>query len=972
MRRHNGCSRQTQPPAPDSGRDFARRATSTRQANTREQVTAEIIEEHPVRHHRLKGAEWSRHMSQLFAEYMTQSELGDYNRLTSIIVAILSSKPATTRPVSAQIHSQDQFWRARKALKILHTSGRKGKAMDALREGKPYVISAENEDEIRRLFLPRTSPLVIPDEVWTDDQFGLTVSTEVVQKILASKHPHTGKGPSGIGYDDLQRLAVKYPLFLSHLTRLANDLINGKLPRDSDAVIQLKAARGVAIEKANGKPRPIGVREVITNLAYAAISKQETEAIKAHLTPFDFGFRVKNGTALPAITIQSHIDSAKKRMQQLFVIRIDIENAYPTTSRSAILELLKTKLPHLVRSFLVTHQNPTKMKFPNMDEVEMSEGLIQGDPMAPAYAQLMYSDCCSKVRAALEAIMLIMSFFDDIFILDQDLDIALRAVELLDNALDSIGCRRSRSKTLMFALQELNASDASHCADLGIQITYEGIKVLGTPVGTPDYITRQLEEVAQDILRHLEQISNAETLGVLNKSYASVQGLYHVARDCANNLGKHLLRTVDPRITQASFAEVDAVTMQTVARMFDIEAITPFIRDRLILPGSLGGFGLTPYVEAAIPMYLGCLYDCGLSVTGFTMFDPGEALDSLPWARTKMIESLDAEERNIVPDLQSFFQERESQEDALLVNQEGGRSQTLSQRLQKKLHDKRFKRLNVEAEGLKKFILQVTSHETAVDWLYAPMTKRKLRMYSAFKIYARFFLGEPVTAERCTLGKCNHSVVTPDGEHGWHAPARITARHNKVKEAIALFLSRLHANGQSEMECRMETHLSELGHTPKEGASDGSDAKCDFYLLNEITNRLFVADVLVTHPNVRQNTQASSTPLWTAEQGYKRKMKRYCGNYDSLSPNMVIPLVFETYGGWHEKSKQFLHEVVKSIAGEDNELFSKLWMDLRYRIGVALAVGHAEVIRAVNSKQTSRHNCGPQRAQPAHQHPSKR
>jgi hypothetical protein len=157
MRRHNGCSRQTQPPAPDSGRDFARRATSTRQANTREQVTAEIIEEHPVRHHRLKGAEWSRHMSQLFAEYMTQSELGDYNRLTSIIVAILSSKPATTRPVSAQIHSQDQFWRARKALKILHTSGRKGKAMDALREGKPYVISAENEDEIRRLFLPRTS-----------------------------------------------------------------------------------------------------------------------------------------------------------------------------------------------------------------------------------------------------------------------------------------------------------------------------------------------------------------------------------------------------------------------------------------------------------------------------------------------------------------------------------------------------------------------------------------------------------------------------------------------------------------------------------------------------------------------------------------------------------------------------------------------------------------------------------------------
>jgi len=80
-------------------------------------------------------------------------------------------------------------------------------------------------------------------------------------------HTQTGEGPSNIGYAELQKLAKQKPSFLQQLTRLLNDFINGKLPRDSDAVAKLKAARGVAIEKANGKPRLIGVRETITNLA---------------------------------------------------------------------------------------------------------------------------------------------------------------------------------------------------------------------------------------------------------------------------------------------------------------------------------------------------------------------------------------------------------------------------------------------------------------------------------------------------------------------------------------------------------------------------------------------------------------------------------------------------------------------------------------------------------------------------------
>jgi hypothetical protein len=95
----------------------------------------------------------------------------------------------------------------------------------------------------------------------------------------------------------------------------------------------------------------------------------------------------------------------------------------------------------------------------------------------------------------------------------------------------------------------------------------------------------------------------------------STQGLFNLVRVSANHLLRHLLRTVDPRLTTVAFEGLDGTTSELVGRLFHASAsdLTDVTRTRLGLPGSMGGLGITPYEIAAQPAYLGCLFRIGPS-----------------------------------------------------------------------------------------------------------------------------------------------------------------------------------------------------------------------------------------------------------------------------------------------------------------------------------------------------------------------
>ena len=76
---------------------------------------------------------------------------------------------------------------------------------------------------------------------------------------------------------------------------------------------------------------------------------------------------------------------------------------------------------------------------------------------------------------------------------------------------------------------------------------------------------------------------------------------------------------------------------------------------------------------------------------------------------------------------------------------------------------------------------------------------------------------------------------------------------------------------------------------------------------------------------------------------------RYVANYE-VDEADVIPLVFETYGGYAKKTMDFLHHIAGTIAGEDDQLRSDIMRHIRDIIAVNLFDGHARVINSINSK----------------------
>ena len=75
---------------------------------------------------------------------------------------------------------------------------------------------------------------------------------------------------------------------------------------------------------------------------------------------------------------------------------------------------------------------------------------------------------------------------------------------------------------------------------------------------------------------------------------------------------------------------------------------------------------------------------------------------------------------------------------------------------------------------------------------------------------------------------------------------------------------------------------------------------------------------------------------------------RYVKNYD-ISDADVIPLIFETYGGWSPGTLNSFRVISEAIAGYDNpQLAGTILRHFRARIAVALHNGQGQIVSHLN------------------------
>jgi hypothetical protein len=215
---------------------------------------------------------------------------------------------------------------------------------------------------------------------------------------------------------------------------------------------------------------------------------------------------------------------------------------------------------------------------------------------------------------------------------------------------------------------------------------------------------------------------------------------------------------------------------------------------------------------------------------------------------------------------------------------------------------------------------------------------------------ARLYLGLPVTKDVCNIAGCDGAQINTHGHHSYHAQAYKTKRHTRVKFAIGDFFRGLHSAGRGHLYCQYETSMSVIGKWPlREGAPDVRDALIDIYFEDLNTHDIIIGDVMVTQPKIEE-VGASQISLYAAGKGVQAKYDRYLPNYE-IDKGNVIPLVFESYGGYADVTMKFLRELCHSMAMNDDKLASALMRDLRERIAMAIHAGNYEIINWINQKE---------------------
>ena len=133
---------------------------------------------------------------------------------------------------------------------------------------------------------------------------------------------------------------------------------------------------------------------------------------------------------------------------------------------------------------------------------------------------------------------------------------------------------------------------------------------------------------------------------------------------------------------------------------------------------------------------------------------------------------------------------------------------------------------------------------------------------------------------------------------------------------------------------------------------DGSSRKttalrCDFMISHPVENDMIFFDVRISHPLATNPKHFSDNAIGAVQEGYDAKYRLYKHNYDLLD-GQIIPLVFDVYGNWAPKSREFLRKMIERIAFRGQKVISKLAnrleADLRFRVATTLVTMQHRVI----------------------------
>ena len=219
--------------------------------------------------------------------------------------------------------------------------------------------------------------------------------------------------------------------------------------------------------------------------------------------------------------------------------------------------------------------------------LEQGEGLEQGDSLAPALYALAQHRALAAAAQVLPPTATLAAFLDDLYILCPTPE-ARSAYNTVTRAVAAhAGVSANQGKTRIYG--SLPQAAPANLADLGPAVWCSDREpaargfVVGTPLGSPEYIAAHLEARLQEHQHLLDELPQLPDL----------QSAWLLLTFCAAPRAQHSLRTIPPSATTRYATAHDTAIAGALAALFgESNGLPAAAQELAFLPTRLGGLGL--------------------------------------------------------------------------------------------------------------------------------------------------------------------------------------------------------------------------------------------------------------------------------------------------------------------------------------------------------------------------------------------
>ena len=440
-------------------------------------------------------------------------------------------------------------------------------------------------------------PEISKDQPFPTISFSMDDLVEAVNKLNFGSAP----GSSGWSFRSISALlSINEGDDDSHLKTMLeffNRAVAGDLP---DEVFRIWAvSRSVLIPKNENALRPLGIGECFLRIVSKMLNDKVKSELGEKLAPLQLCVGIKGGAEIGAKLAQKVFEFDK-----LPQIEIDIENAFNSMSRGRIHNGLRKYAPEIIPFFNKLYKEASPLCLSTGVTVGYSStGVRQGHPMAMIYVAVGLHDILVEMKDLFDAeadntgrpiseLGCIVAYADDINLSAPEWLLPRMLNSLMDK-LDNARLRVNLSKCKALcptSEHTLNlpgggpAVPAQLHKDLPkeIPIVMDGMKILGTPVGTPEYVQTTSIELIKSYLQDLDGIQH------LHKSSA-----YTLLKMCANQRPNFLRRCTPRNETMDNiFNGFDNKVDEALAKIIGRKQLDPSDRIARSLPSRFGWPGI--------------------------------------------------------------------------------------------------------------------------------------------------------------------------------------------------------------------------------------------------------------------------------------------------------------------------------------------------------------------------------------------